>query len=245
MDRGQAALSPFVAKQHESRTYSQNGEDGVLDRLFEVLGTTNRFCVEFGVGPGARQCNTRRLREQDGWTGLLMDCAVEPNHPFIRQENITAESINEVFARHQVPDEFDLLSIDIDGNDYWVWKALDARYRPRVLVMEYNASVPPTQSRTIEYDPSFSWGGTDYFGASLLALARLSRRKGYTLAYCESRGINAFFVRSDICPFPEESVEELYRAPDYAGGKLLGRLFWPAGRGHKKDPDRKLIEVEQ
>jgi hypothetical protein len=226
---------------YESRIHSQNGEDGVLARIFSAIGCTNRFFVEFGVGADGQQRNTRLLQAQ-GWRGLLMDAGAEVGHPDVRRERITAENINDLFAKYHVPHEFDLLSIDIDGNDYWVWEAIDERYRPRVLVMEYNASVPPNESKSIAYDPDFRWRGTDYFGASLLALSRLSNRKGYSLLYCESRGINAFFLRHDCVPCQTRPLEEIYRPPGY--GKK-SRLFWwrPRQYGHRPDPDRRLIDV--
>jgi tetratricopeptide (TPR) repeat protein len=108
-----------------------------------------------------------------------------------------------------------LLSIDIDGNDYFVWQALT--YRPRVVVIEYNASVPPELSRAIVYDPKFKWDNTDYFGASLRALADLGNRKGYELVYCERAGGNAFFVaRSELPPgFVAKPLAEIYKPPNY------------------------------
>ncbi len=102
---------------HESSTHSQNGEDGVIAAIFRAIGTTNRRFVEFGVGIGARECNTRRLIDE-GWTGLHMDGLEQPEPSEIRREFITAENINELFAKYEVDDEFDLLSIDIDSNDY-------------------------------------------------------------------------------------------------------------------------------
>lgn len=115
----------------------------------------------------------------------------------IKKEFITAENINQLLQKYRVPREFDLLSIDIDSNDYWVWKAID-NYSPRVVVIEYNSCIPPNESKTIKYDPNARWDGTDYFGASLLALAKLGKSKGYSLVYCESSGVNAFFVRNDL-----------------------------------------------
>ena len=150
----------------------------------------------------------------------------------IKREFITAENIQELFAKYQVPREFDLLSIDIDGNDYWVWKAV-VDYRPRVVAIEYNAMVPPDQARTIAYEPSFIWKKTDYMGASLLALEKLGKEKGYTLVGCDSCGTNAFFVDSTLAQhFVRHSVSELFRPPGYHGGK-----------GHPPDPERKMIEV--
>lgn len=218
-------------RRFERRWFSQNGEDGILRIIFETIGVTNRFCVEFGVEDG-RQCNTRYLLEKAGWSGLRMDGA---DHDLrfgpVRKEFITAENICALFAKYAVPPEFDLLSIDIDGNDYWVWRAIEG-YSPRVVVIEYNASLAPDQSRTIRYDPAFQWDGTSYFGASLRALAKLGRSKGYTLVGCESQGVNAFFVRDDLIGerFTVRSVEDTYAAPGYGvirDGRFIGHRPTP------------------
>lgn len=151
----------------------------------------------------------------------------------VHREFITAENVNAVFERHKVPRVFDLLSIDVDGNDYWIWKALG--HRPRAVVIEYNAHIPPGESRSIAYDPGFKWSLTDYFGASLLALARLGKAKGYELVYCEKAGVNAFFVEATLARrhFLLSPVEGHYRPPNYGY----------RGLSHPKDPERKMIEV--
>lgn len=179
---------------HERKVYSQFGEDGILEAIFDRIGTGNKRFVEFGVEDGA-ECNTRRLKEL-GWSGLWMDGAGDGQE--VQREFVTAENINALFEKYQVPFEFDLLSIDIDGNDLWVWRSLDARYRPRVVVIEYNATISPSLNRTVAYDPEFVWDKTDYFGASLRALDELARRKGYGLVCCNKMGVNAFFLREDV-----------------------------------------------
>lgn len=244
--RRQSEMTLFELERYEAKVYSQNGEDGLLAKIFDVLGATNRFFVEFGTGSDGSERNTRLLEERHGWRGLLMDVCAEENHPRVRKEKITADNVNDLFAKYDVPDEFDLLSIDIDGNDYWVRKAIDSRYRPRVLVMEYNASFAPPARKTIAYDENFRWNQTDYFGASLAALESLNRQKGYTLVYCERRGINSFYIRSDLLPEnSRKPVEEIYRAADYARGKFfgLGRLYWPRGRGYRREVNLKMIDV--
>jgi len=217
---------------YERKFSSQNGEDGILEAIFTVIGTTRKYFVEFGAASG-RECNTARLA-QHGWTGLLMDAAPPPpDAPVpIRREFITAENINALFEKYNVPPAFDLLSIDIDGNDYWVWKSITA-YRPRVVIIEYNASVPPTESRVMPYDPNFRWSGTDYFGASLLALTTLGSAKGYTLVGCDSSGTNAFFVDSAETQgrFVPQCVGDLYRPPNCKKNK------------HPHDPDRVLVPI--
>ncbi len=216
----------------EKQVHSQNGEDGVIEALFAELGTTNRFFVEFGCDDG-RECNAAYLLER-GWSGLLMDGEGISSNPLcpVRQEFVTAENINDLFRKHKVPAEFDLLSIDIDGNDFWVWKQITAR--PRVVVIEYNANIPPNERRAIAYSPRFHWNGTDYFGASLLAMKELGQRKRYTLVYCERTGTNAFFVANELLPdgFESPRIEEIYRLPN----------IFRQGSRHPRDTTRTMID---
>jgi hypothetical protein len=184
--------TPFNAR--EKRVYSQYGEDGIIAAILGRIGTLNTYFVEFGVEDGT-QCNTRRLREA-GWSGLWMDGSGDDR--VIRSEFITAENINPLFEKYSVPDVFDVLSIDIDGNDLWVWKALDSRYRPRLVIIEYNPTIPPVRSLTVPYDPAFVWDKSEYFGASLLALDTLAAEKGYRLICCNKMGTNAFFVGESV-----------------------------------------------
>jgi len=228
---GQPAMGLFDLEHHERKVYSQNGEDGVLEAIFAAIGVTNRFFVEFGC-EDATECNTAFLLEQ-GWQGLLMDGAGISRNPraTVRKEFITAENINFLFHKYGVPEAFDLLSIDIDGNDYWVWQAIT--YRPRVVVIEYNAHVPPGDSKVIAYDPAFRGNGSDYFGASLRAMKELGEQKGYTLIHCKRTGANAFFIATDALPasFAPRPLEEIYRPPNY----LNRGLRWP--------PDRRRVMI--
>lgn len=216
----------------EFRRYSQNGEDGVLDRIFQAIGPTNKYFVEFGTGPNGSERNSRLL-EENGWHGLLMDRSAIQLDASIRQEFVTAENINDLFAKYEVPEEFDLLSIDVDGNDYWIWNALSEKYRPRVVVIEYNAALGPNESRAIAYEPDFQWQTTDYFGASLTALVRLGMRKGYRLVHCESTGVNAFFVRRELCRWEVPDAATLFRP----------MAQWPHGGTFPRD-SRDMVEVE-
>lgn len=175
------------------KTFSQNGEDGILAKILETIGATNRYYVEFGVGDGM-ECNTRLLRE-NGWSGLMMDC--EFNNPSIglHQHFITAENINDLFSKHNVPYKFDVLSIDIDNNDYWVWKALSSVYKPRIVIIEWNCSISPYRSLVVPYNANERWDLTSYFGASILALKKLGESKGQVLVASDRRATNLFFVR--------------------------------------------------
>lgn len=222
----------------EKKTFSQNGEDGVLKAIFDMVGETNRYYVEFGAGNGD-ECNTRHLREYFNWSGLLMDAGRENQNINLHREFITSQNINFLFQKYSVPKEFDLLSIDIDFNDWHIWHALDISYRPRVVVIEYNGSHPPDQDRVVRYDPNELWDGTDYYGASILALFRLGSHKGYSLVYAESKGVNLFFIRNDIIDeckakgiqFPSiNDVIAIYHRPKYGNAPMGDHMG-----GHPQD----------
>lgn len=215
---------------HGFKCFSQNNEDGILLYLFSKIGVINRRFVEFGVQDG-RQCNTANLSLNFGWSGLLMEADarhVEAAKKFyqdmmgvsavnarIIQGFVTAENIDMLLLENNLKGEIDLLSIDIDGNDYWVWKAISA-VTPSVAVIEYNAAFGADRSVTIPYDPSFSVHGRDpsgvFYGASLTALTKLAAQKGYVLVGCDSNGVNAFFVRRELAEgkLPEVPVCDAY-----------------------------------
>jgi len=209
------ATPPATIHRHEAKVFSQNGEDGVLLYLFSRIGTTNRGFVEFGFGDGT-ECNAMNLLVNWGWRGVLLDANPEKvararrlldlrlgeraAEVVIADALLTRENVNALLPEYAHDPEPDLMSIDVDGNDYWLWQALTA-LRPRVLVVEYNATFGPQRSITVPYDPEFDCyakhPGGFYHGASLQALAKLAGEKGYLLAGCESHGVNAFFVRRD------------------------------------------------
>lgn len=200
---------------HSQSVHSQGGEDGVLLRLFEKIGVVNRSFVEFGAWDGVHLSNTANLRLAHGWTGLLLEGSDRADGELVKRERVDAENIEDLFERYGVPREFDLLSIDIDGNDYWVWKAI-SNYSPRVVVVEYNVFFLPETAKTIAYDAGHVWDKERfglYHGASLAAFDKLARSKGYALVHTEPYCPNAIFVRKDLLTDDVEvpSLAELTR----------------------------------
>ena len=199
----------------ERKLYSQNGEDGIIKELLRRVGVKHRYFVEFGVETGV-ECNCARLAREEAWAGLFLEASPEL-FPHL-QENfralpavhcqqaaVTSQNIEDLLAAHQVPVDFDVLSIDIDGNDYWVWKAIQ-RWQPRLVVIEYNPAYPPPTRWVMQEHFDHRWDQTDYYGASLTSLALLGRHKGYTLVACDSRGVNAFFLRTELFD-PDQFVD--------------------------------------
>lgn len=199
-------------RRQEFTVYSQNGEDGILQYLLRILAIPSHTFVEFGVG-NYRQANTRFLAINDHWSGLVMDSDadnVRQIHadPIFWQINVravhafvTRENINDLLRANGFVGEIGLLSIDIDGNDYWVFEAV-TEVSPAVVVIEYNSRFGPNRAVSIPYDPAFDrWRAHPsglYYGASLRAICNLARRRGYAFVGCNSFGVNAFFVRTDL-----------------------------------------------
>jgi hypothetical protein len=217
----------------EYQKSSQNQEDGVIEEIFFHIGVFSSYYVEFGAHDGYWASNTQHLRENGSWKGLLLDKLFHNPEINLQQEFLTAENINAIFEKYHVPKNLDFLSIDVDGNDFYLWNALSAHYRPRLIVIEYNGTHPPHEDKVITYQEDYQWDQTNYFGASLCALFHLARKKGYSLVYTESSGLNAFFVRDDLLKSEKfffkntNEIEKIYKTPRYGNG--------PNG-GHPQDP---------
>jgi len=196
------------------RVYSQWEEDGILQHLLRHVPISMNVFVEFGV-ENYTESNTRFLLMNDNWAGLVIDGSSR-NIEFIKKDEIywshnlkaeqafiTRENINDLIRRNGIGGEIGLLSIDIDGNDFWVWEAIDC-VLPSIVVIEYNARFGAERAVTVPYDPGFvrfkAHPSNIYYGASLAALCVLGQRKGYSFVGCNRAGNNAFFVRSALRP---------------------------------------------
>ena len=226
----------------EFRAFSQWGEDGILQHLIRHVDIPRKQFVEFGVEDYA-EANTRFLLINDNWSGLVLDGSEQHVHaihddPLYWRHDlkavaafITRDNINDLLGEHGVTGDIGLLSIDIDGMDYWVWQAIDC-IQPAIVVVEYNARFGPDRAVTVPYRDDFdrrtAHPSLIYYGASLAALHLLGQRKGYDLIGCGSAGLNAFFVRRDLRPesLPARTAAQAFvpagyrEAHDEAGGRL-------------------------
>jgi len=180
----------------EKSIYSHNGEDGVLAKLNQLLKSETRTCVELGAGDGTKGSCAYLLRKQ-GWECLLLDRAYEEPGIHLYKEFLTAENINAIFEKYNVPEDLNILIIDLGFNDFYIWKALHQRYKPNLVLIHYNSSLG-TEDKVVTYRPFFCGDGTDYFGASIQALHHLGKARGYSLIYAEHSGNTLFFLRDEI-----------------------------------------------
>ncbi len=226
---------------HGYRAFSESDEDGIIAEIFRRIGAGSRTFFEFGVGDGLAN-NTVNLLI-GGWRGFWIDGSEnfvraidrrfarykESGQLSVLHSFITRDNVNDLIGRLKIPESIDILSIDIDGNDYWIWQAINA-VSPRVVVIEYNSTLRPPRSLVMEYKDDNTWDGTSYFGASLSALEKLGREKGYALVGCNYTGVNAFFVRADLTGdhFLSPFSAEIHYEPPKRARMIAGH---PAGIG--------------
>ncbi|MCU1366150.1 MAG: hypothetical protein JWN39_1789 [Ilumatobacteraceae bacterium] len=205
----------------ERSFYSQNGEDGVISWLAERLAAPPTM-VEIGASGGV-QCNSRWFR-QNGWTVAAFDGDPEGSD-WVHTAFVTAENVGELLAAEGPPGRIGVTSIDIDGNDLWILLRMPDRFLPDILVMEYNATVGPVSASSVPYRPRRSWDHSNFFGASLTALSVVAAARGFDLVYCESFGVNAFFVRRELmCAggLLRLTPAQAYRPPKYGPLDVVG-----------------------
>jgi hypothetical protein len=207
----------------EFQVFSQRGEDGVIQYLISKIEIPNKIFVEFGVETYT-ESNTRFLLMNNNWSGLILDGS-EKNIDFIKKDFIywkyditaknsfiTKDNINDLISNYTKTEDIGLLSVDIDGNDYWVWEAINC-IKPRIVICEYNSAFGSEKKLTIPYKENFIRSEEHYselyFGASLAAFCDLATKKGYQFVGTTSAGVNAYFVRNDVAsPFRKYNQKE-------------------------------------
>jgi hypothetical protein len=204
-----------ITEDFEKSIYSQNGEDGIIEHIFNMIGTTNKVSVEIGVSVAssdAYENNTYNLILK-GWKAFWFDCLDinVPENCIFTKKLLTADNIVSTFEEVGIPKDVDLLSIDIDGNDYHIRESL-SEYNPRLCIMEYNGCFDATTDYIMERNDDYVWSNPrkDYV-ASLTSMTKQANRFGYDLVYCDSNGVNAFFVRKDLNCFTTLTPQEAWK----------------------------------
>jgi hypothetical protein len=238
-------------REAEFKGYSQFGEDGIIQWLIARVPIASRNFVEFGV-EDYRESNTRFLLEHDGWSGLILDGGTA-HIRFVQDMGlawrgvidaqsafVTAENVNELLSAQPV--DTGLLSIDVDGMDYWILSAISV-IRPRIVICEYNSLFGPVAPVSVPYLASFdrttAHHSTLYFGASISAIAHWAGEHGYRLVGSTAQGVNAVMVRDDVAGvLPNLSGPEAWvETPVRQARDTSGTLTYLSGSG----PQRALI----
>lgn len=249
-------------KDFEFQVYSQWGEDGIIQYLIGKIEIPNKIFIEFGV-EDYRESNTRFLLQNDNWSGLVMDASEKhiqriKSDPIYWRYNIKAEccfidrdNINEIIKRNGILGDIGILSVDIDGNDYWIWEAIDC-ISPRIVICEYDSLLGSAKAVTTPYDRTFHRSSAHYSflygGASIKALCILAEKKGYILAGSNSAGLNLFFLRKDIVGdikpvSPEKAyIKAKFRNSRDENGKLS---YLNLDDGRKLIGDLPVFDVEE
>lgn len=247
----QGILLASINKKKESRNlrdfefkvFSQWGEDGILQRLVNVVEIKNRTFIEFGV-EDFFESNCRYLLMKDNWSGLVIDGSSSnmnrlkgsyffwKHHLLAVDAFITRDNINELLARSGFDEDLGILSVDLDGNDYHVLEKITF-FRPRILICEYNSVFGPTRKISVPYDENFMRTSKHvsnlYWGASLAAMTHLANKRGYSLVGTNTASNNAFYVRNDLLNDRLEvlSVEQAYSTSLYRESRdAEGRLTY-------------------
>ncbi|QEP45135.1 hypothetical protein D5085_10695 [Ectothiorhodospiraceae bacterium BW-2] len=228
---------------YEFCVFSQFGEDGIIQKLISDIDIQHKRFIEFGV-ENFSESNCRYLMMNNNWSGFVIDGSESNINELMNAEYfwkydlqacasfITKENINTLLDKSGFDGSLGLLSIDIDGNDYWMLSELNEKWKPEILILEYNAVFGATRNITVPYDAGFIRSNAHYsnlyFGASLGALTKLAKKKGYSFIGTNSAGNNAFYVRDDVLQkttIPEVTVEQgftdsKFRESRDANGKL-------------------------
>jgi hypothetical protein len=254
---------PRLAGLHAAEfcAFSQWGEDGIVDWLVGRLPRISRSFVEFGV-QDYRESNTRLLMQSHNWRGLVLDGSADHVADIKRQDiywrhDLTAtcgfidrDNINGLMKQAGFEGPIGLLSIDVDGNDYWIWRAIDV-VNPAIVVCEYNAVFGDRFALTVPYRADFqrslAHASNLYFGASIKALVTLANLNGYDFVGTTSTGCNAFFVRRELAPSVLDALDAVWAFPsavrEARDGE--GRLTFVGGRARKEIVEQlPLINLE-
>ena len=254
----ESSLRPFPLETCGFRVFSQFEEDGMLLAIFSIIGEGSKTFVDLGSSDGISS-NCANLAVNHGWWGVFVDGdqdAITRGRRFYEKHpdtwvyppklvcaHISRESVDQILDEAGVEGEIDLLSIDIDGNDYWVWHALE-QVQPRVVIIETHVALG-MRNVVVPYDPSYRFPGShpDYHGASVLAMEAMANQKGYRLVGSNAYGFNTIWIKGDegIEAFPAVSVDRVMRhrrtsEVEEAFARVAERSFLKGGTGFPGTP---------
>ena len=197
-----------IMREHHKNKWAQDGEDGLLVHIFSNIEPRCKFGVEFGAGGSHGTQNLKWLKHKLNWDVCMWDFTIKTRRPYIYKEVVTPENINDLFEKYEVPKDLDVVVIDVDGQDYWMWEALE--WRPQIIEIEFNTKLDVFDNKVMETDrePGVSrdWK-TARYGASLSSLKKLGNKKGYSLI--DQCGKNLFFILSDLVNGYEVNINDL------------------------------------
>ena len=186
--------------------YSQTYEDKVLERIFQKIGWTNKIGVELGAGDGVNLSNCNYLIQRYGLKTLRID---GEKHEGIKQAWITQDNILDLMKK--IPVNFDLLSIDLDGNDFWILRMILQFFIPRVVILEVNGTLDPEQSIIMPYNPNHVWDNDNYYGASFKAYVKLMEKFNYILVRNIEDLNLVFVIKNEVKePVEIEGTQRIY-----------------------------------
>ncbi|WP_231037612.1 hypothetical protein [Pectinatus frisingensis] len=248
---------------YEYKVFSQWGEDGIIQWIVNNVNIGKKTFIEFGV-QNYTESNTRFLLMNNNWSGLVIDGS-EKNVNYIKNDDIywrynlkaecnfiTAENINNIFIKNGIKGNIGLLSIDIDGNDYWVWNAINV-ITPDIVICEYNHRFGKNKAITIPYDAKFvrekAHYSNIYYGASIKALVLLANKKGYSLVEGSKNGNNVFFVKNNLLNenVKEKSIDDVFINAQFRESRMAdGNLaFFTLEQEQELLKNLKVVNIEE
>ena len=245
-----APTAPVDLRAAERIEFSQFGEDGVIEKIFEIIEPGPKFAVEFGAHNGIKNSNMRNLVVNHGWSTFQIEGNPEraaalakayEDYPTTKTQEawVWPGNVEILFEENGVPKDLDLLVIDIDSNDYYVWRAIHD-FRPKVVIIETNRHFPPPQLMVIDFHPMNYWDTTYYTGASMQSMYNLAKKKGYELIYQMKIGPNTIWVDKKYFPrfgIKDNSPEAMYTPDPTIESKNQTPFTW--GRDGVPWPPRK------
>lgn len=181
---------------HRHKVYSQTGEEGFINFILNQFEYEKGFLVDIGAGDGETLSNTKLFLDAGLFKGILIDGNNHGNKQ-VKEHWITKDNICELLKKYKCPKDFELLSLDLDGNDYDIIYAICQEYRPKLIVCEINGTIPEGVSKKIAYNPEHTWQNNDYYGFSYSAGLKLAEKLGYVVVF-QNDALNMYMVRKDL-----------------------------------------------